>query len=309
MGNYRGNEDYYAIFDGHGGDGASNYASQNLHKSLDEQLKLLTEDKEEDIKKAILAAFSSCNGTMKQYIKVGTTALVVYVDSKERLWVANLGDCRAVLCKKFEAIRVTDDHKPSSPGEVTRIRGIGGFICMGRVNGVLAVTRSLGDYENRPSVSAEPEIFGPFDINDKDNQFLILACDGLWDVIEDQEAVDIVLHNAANPQDDALCLLNSVKSQSTDNVSVIVLYFPYYVPLNLSDEESTDGEEHDNPEHHHQHHHHHHKHHENSADNHNTTNTSTTLSTDKTSDDTNKVSLNNTTDSTDNPTVESSNST
>ena len=93
------------------------------------------------------------------------------------------------------------DHKPEDPSEEERIISAGGRVTkvtnkqgktIGRVNGMLAVSRAIGDSMFYPYVTAEPEI-KEFTINSAKNKVLILACDGLWDVITDDEAVTIAL--------------------------------------------------------------------------------------------------------------------
>jgi len=97
------------------------------------------------------------------------------------------------------------------------------------VNGVLAVSRALGDFNFNPHVTCEPDVFGPFDVCDQENQFLILACDGLWDVIEDNKAVQIIM-NSKSAEDGAQELVSAaMAARSTDNISVVVIFFPNYV--------------------------------------------------------------------------------
>lgn len=139
------------------------------------------------------------------------------------LYTANVGDARAVLARRGKAVRLTYDHKGSDPQETARIKESGGFVMNTRVNGVLAVTRSLGDNSMKEFVVGKPftteTILGP------DDAFLIVACDGLWDVTSDQEAVDLI-RNIDDAQDAAKALLKHALSNfSTDNTSVMVIRF------------------------------------------------------------------------------------
>jgi serine/threonine protein phosphatase PrpC len=95
-----------------------------------------------------------------------------------------------------KAIRLTVDHKASLPEEAKRITDAGGFVGRNRVNGVLAVSRALGDHmlKENDVVTAVPYC-QETELTDEDS-FLVLACDGVWDVITDQEAVDFVLQKA-----------------------------------------------------------------------------------------------------------------
>ncbi|KAA1067042.1 Protein phosphatase 2C 1 [Puccinia graminis f. sp. tritici] len=140
---------------------------------------------------------------------------------KRTLYTANVGDARAVLCRGTKAVRLTYDHKGSDQQEAQRITDAGGYVMNNRVNGVLAVTRSLGDSSMKEFVVGSPytteTTLGPED------QFLIIACDGLWDVCEDQDAVDLIL-NVKDPQEASRVLLDHALSQfSTDNLSVMVI--------------------------------------------------------------------------------------
>ncbi|BDA47091.1 probable protein phosphatase 2C 8 at C-terminar half [Coccomyxa sp. Obi] len=119
---------------------------------------------------------------------VGTTAVVALVGSRQ-LYVANCGDSRAVLCRGGAAIALTDDHKAAREDETARVEAAGGQILFWngvRVMGVLAVSRAIGDHCLRPFVIAQPEvtILG----RRPDDEILLLASDGLWDVLSNQEA-------------------------------------------------------------------------------------------------------------------------
>nr|CDI52286.1 related to phosphoprotein phosphatase 2C [Melanopsichium pennsylvanicum 4] len=139
------------------------------------------------------------------------------------LYTANVGDARAVLCRGGKAVRLTYDHKGSDAQEAKRITDAGGFVMNHRVNGVLAVTRSLGDFAMKEFVVGAPYTTET-DLRSEDS-FLIIACDGLWDVIEDQEAVDLI-KNVQDPQFASQELLKHALNEfSTDNTSIMVVRF------------------------------------------------------------------------------------
>nr|XP_019048209.1 protein phosphatase [Kwoniella bestiolae CBS 10118]OCF27139.1 protein phosphatase [Kwoniella bestiolae CBS 10118] len=144
---------------------------------------------------------------------------------KRVLYTANVGDARAVICRGGKAVRLTYDHKGSDAQEAKRITDAGGFVMNNRVNGVLAVTRSLGDSSMKEFVVGSP--YTTETALDDQDEFLIVACDGLWDVCEDQEAVDLI-RTITDPQDASKYLLDHAMSNySTDNLSVMVIRFTH----------------------------------------------------------------------------------
>lgn len=107
------------------------------------------------------------------------------------MYTGNLGDSRAVVCRGGDAVALTTDQKASSPSEVARIVAADGFVINNRVLGYLAVARALGDaaFKTGPGqpelVSTHPEVTEvPIDARD---EFIVLACDGLFDVLGNQE--------------------------------------------------------------------------------------------------------------------------
>jgi len=218
----REDEDYFAVFDGHGGQEGSEFAARNLHLNLDKNLRKLHDPEE-----AIKLTFKETNETMcGQYaMQCGTCALVIFI-KENTIFGANLGDSRAVMgCRGKIAKRLTTDHKPGDPEEIKRIQDLGGYVKLNktpRVQGQLAVSRALGDKKFIPYVSSEPGITKTPLTND--TLFLVMACDGIWDEVKDQEVVELI-YRTKNPQESA----NKVKELATsrksiDNISVIVIY-------------------------------------------------------------------------------------
>ncbi|KAL8751964.1 MAG: hypothetical protein Q9199_006074 [Rusavskia elegans] len=145
--------------------------------------------------------------------------------SRQRvLYTANVGDARIVLCRNGKALRLSYDHKGSDENEGKRISNAGGLILNNRVNGVLAVTRALGDSYMKDLVTGHPYTTETVIQPDID-EFLILACDGLWDVCSDQEAVDLVRHTQ-DPQVASKQLVDHALARfSTDNLSCMLVRF------------------------------------------------------------------------------------
>ncbi|KAI6370949.1 hypothetical protein MCOR25_004081 [Pyricularia grisea] len=145
--------------------------------------------------------------------------------TKQRvLYTANVGDARIILCRSGKALRLSYDHKGSDENEGRRITNAGGLILNNRVNGVLAVTRALGDTYMKELVTGHPYTTETV-IQPELDEFLIIACDGLWDVCDDQEAVDQV-RNIEDPAAAAKLLVNHALARfSTDNLSCMIVRF------------------------------------------------------------------------------------
>ncbi|KAL8662598.1 MAG: hypothetical protein Q9202_004556 [Teloschistes flavicans] len=156
-----------------------------------------------------------------------TTAIPKLQETASRqrvLYTANVGDARIVLCRNGKALRLSYDHKGSDENEGKRISNAGGLILNNRVNGVLAVTRALGDSYMKDLVTGHPYTTETVIQPDID-EFLILACDGLWDVCSDQEAVDLVRHTH-DPQAASKQLVDYALARfSTDNLSCMLVRF------------------------------------------------------------------------------------
>jgi len=214
---------YFAIYDGHGGRGAVEFTAKNLHKNL-----LFELQKASDSGIALKAAYLATDQQIgDSKIGAGTTAVSALIevnpDTNQRwLLVANVGDARAVIGRKDGvAHRLSRDHKGSDADENKRITAAGGFVLLNRVNGVLAVTRSLGDTAMKDVVTGEP--YQTQTLLCTDDTILILACDGLWDVTSDQEAVDLTKGETNAQVMSEKLLAHALKRGSTDNISVMVI--------------------------------------------------------------------------------------
>jgi len=235
------------VFDGHGGRNAAVVASQVLPLILEE---VLEKDYPDDPKQSLREAFLRTHQQIcKARLQSGTTALVVLVMGN-RMFIAHAGDSRGVLCRKGKAIRLTQDHKPNNPEEKKRIKKLGGKVVSGwgwftkvyRVNGILSVARALGDEDLQPFVSWEPTI-QEIDLSSHD-RFLILGkllqfpfidecitktnslgCDGVWDKVSDKKAVSIVSKCKDPTKASEMLRDYAFKHGSTDNITVVVLYF------------------------------------------------------------------------------------
>jgi serine/threonine protein phosphatase PrpC len=119
---------------------------------------------------------------------------------QRKIFTAHLGDTRAVLCRQGIAIRLTSmtDHKANHPECAEEVRAAGGFISDDRVQGSLSVARAFGDsFAKAPVqvdniVSAVPYI-SVLDLYEGVDPFVVIACDGIWDVLDDQEVIQLVM--------------------------------------------------------------------------------------------------------------------
>lgn len=159
------------------------------------------------------------------------------------LYTANVGDARIVLCRSGKALRLSYDHKGSDENEGKRIANAGGLILNNRVNGVLAVTRALGDTYIKDLVTGHPYTTETV-IQPEWDEFMIIACDGLWDVCSDQEAVDLV-RDIQEPVIAAKKLVDHALSRfSTDNLSCMIVRFDKQALLeNQNNKDSAIGVE------------------------------------------------------------------
>ncbi|EFX02868.1 protein phosphatase [Grosmannia clavigera kw1407] len=138
------------------------------------------------------------------------------------LYTANVGDARIILCRGGKALRLSYDHKGSDENEGRRIANAGGLILNNRVNGVLAVTRALGDTYIKDLVTGHPYTTETV-IQPETDEFIIIACDGLWDVCTDQDAVNLV-RNVQDPAAAAKMLVDHALAHfSTDNLSCMIV--------------------------------------------------------------------------------------
>lgn len=236
--NFRGNpaEFLAAIYDGHYGRTAADIAAERLHCELGQAL-----DQSPSPSAAMTKAFLATDRIIAEREKEaaaksyrgadfgGAVAVVAYINEK-KLVVGNVGDAHAVLVRNGTAERLSHAHRASNPQEAQRIRRAGGQITrlqndVARVRGELAVTRSLGDSRLKDWVIAEPSI-REVALRQGDER-LIMGCDGLWDCLNDQCAVDLL--RQCHITDAAAASENLMKEAlwrgSDDNITIIVVNF------------------------------------------------------------------------------------
>ncbi|KAJ8564621.1 hypothetical protein K7X08_001081 [Anisodus acutangulus] len=185
---------FFGVYDGHGGRKAAEFVAENLHSYVFEMLDNGSSTTRE---KAIEAAYiKTDHHFLKQGLGSGACCVTALIEGKEII-ISHLGDCRAVLCRAGVAEAVTRDHRAEREDERKRIEDKGGYVEHHRggwrVHGVLSVSRSIGDAHLKDWVSAQPDT-NTLTLT-PDMEYLVLASDGLWDQVGDQEAVDLIMQS------------------------------------------------------------------------------------------------------------------
>mmetsp|Transcript_14436 Transcript_14436/g.22274 ORF Transcript_14436/g.22274 Transcript_14436/m.22274 type:complete len:372 (-) Transcript_14436:62-1177(-) len=261
---------FAAVFDGHGGAAVSRYLRQNLYAAVQAALptsasaEAITEDESLNsasaddlvIASAVCAAFEKIDNEVQDishWSFQGSTGLAVVIhtniDGTRTIISGNVGDSRAILGRHKKAIDLTRDHKPNDEMERSRIIDLGGTVdwCgqvdrqgqpvehtgVYRINGNLALSRSIGDRSERPWVTSEVEI-KLHKVEDDVDSFVLLATDGLFDVMSSQEVVSYVHHmldsTPAEYQDESRRNIakavteEALRRGSSDNVTVLVIW-------------------------------------------------------------------------------------
>lgn len=217
----------FGVFDGHGGSRAAEYLKEHLFENLMKHPKFLTDTKlaiSETYQKTDSDFLESESNAFRDDGSTASTAVLV----GGHLYVANVGDSRAVISKAGKAMALSVDHKPNRTDERKRIENAGGVVIWAgtwRVGGVLAMSRAFGNRLLKPFVVAEPEI--QEELVDGDLESLVLASDGLWDAVENEEAVSLAKTEDV-PESAARKLTEIAYSRgSADNITCIVVQFQH----------------------------------------------------------------------------------
>ncbi|CAL0315732.1 unnamed protein product [Lupinus luteus] len=254
---------FFGVYDGHGCSHVATMCKERLHGIVKEEIEKAEENL--DWKSTMEQCFDLMDKEVEGRTRtkdtptcrcelhtphsdaVGSTA-VTAVLTPEKIVVANCGDSRAVLCRNGVAVPLSSDHKPDRPDELLRVEAAGGRVIYwdgARVLGVLAMSRAIGDNYLKPYVISEPEV--TVTERSEEDECLILASDGLWDVVSNDTACGVVRtclraqqkavsppgspgsYMAAEGSDkacsDASILLTklALARHSSDNVSVVVV--------------------------------------------------------------------------------------
>ncbi|KAI9591494.1 phosphatase 2C-like domain-containing protein [Syncephalis fuscata] len=238
---------FFGVFDGHGGKMAAEWCGEHFHETLksclqeNQNQEPIPENKQDHsgctVITALLTVESAAAGQNSNNVantnnnNNNTTTAINNTNNstsnntntssttnangatapiKRRLYTANVGDARAVLCRDGKAIRMSYDHKGADQRESQRITDKGGFMMGNRVNGMLAVTRALGDTAMKEFVIGLP---------------YTQEVDYLWDVCDDQTAIDLI-KNVVDPLEASQKLLKyALENFSSDNLTIMVIRF------------------------------------------------------------------------------------
>ncbi|KAE8445302.1 hypothetical protein EG329_013540 [Mollisiaceae sp. DMI_Dod_QoI] len=231
---------FFGVYDGHGGDKVAQFAGENIHQIIAKQDAFKKGDIEQALKDGFLATDRAILNDPRYEEEVSGCTASVGIVSAKKIYVGNAGDSRSVLGVKGRAKPLSFDHKPQNEGEKARITAAGGFVDFGRVNGNLALSRAIGDFEFKKSAELAPEqqIVTAFpdvtvhDISD-DDEFLVVACDGIWDCQSSQAVVEFVRRGIAakqelakiceNMMDNCLASNSETGGVGCDNMTMIVV--------------------------------------------------------------------------------------
>ncbi|GAB2285715.1 hypothetical protein Dimus_020154 [Dionaea muscipula] len=221
---------FFGVFDGHGGAKAAEFAAENMNKNIMDQVA------SRDVEDAVRLGYLKTDSDFLKEEMYGGSCCVTALIRDGNLVVSNAGDCRAVMSRGGLAEPLTADHRPSREDEKDRIQAMGGYIdCyhgVWRIEGSLAVSRGIGDQHLKQWVISEPET--RVHRIEPDYEFLILASDGLWDKVSNQEAVDVarpLCTGTSKPEPLAACkkLIDiSVSRGSCDDISVMLIQLQPY---------------------------------------------------------------------------------
>ena len=247
----RPNLSYFAIFDGHGGKDVASFLSINLHHFLIDEINNINfgtngEENISNIIESIKSAFMKIDQNILSNENftndVGSTATLIFIyynnlnenilnnnndngnkNVERTLICANIGDSNGYLITKSNISRITKPHKCEDTSEVQRIKGTGGIVFQGRIFGKLILTRTLGDKEMKKyGVIPVPDFYTKK--IEKDDLFVIIASDGIWDVINEEELYKMGNEKELSSEIFSKKIMDLAKERDTrDNSSCIVI--------------------------------------------------------------------------------------
>ena len=248
----------FAVFDGHGGSAVARFCADNFPSVLLSDTEFQGGNAGEGLRRTYLKLDEMLQdpsnlAKLKKYstpsnynggetpplsrlrvpsnpaFNAGCTAVVVHIDSNT-VTIANSGDSRAVLCRNGTAVDLTVDHKVTLESEIERIAAAGGMVLNGRVNGSLNLTRAIGDLAFKSDSSLAPEHqvitanpdLRTVELDPESDDFIVIACDGLWEVMTSQEVVDYVSHGLRGIRNDFPASPDSTSSLPPASLSELI---------------------------------------------------------------------------------------
>ncbi|KAJ6778923.1 hypothetical protein OIU74_002667 [Salix koriyanagi] len=225
----------FGIFDGHRGPAAAEFSARALPGFLKNT------GSASSPRNALVEAFVSTDAAFRNELDThrksrrviqkdwhpGCTAIVALIVTN-KLFVANVGDCKTILCRAGKAFPLSKDHVASCIEERERVLSAGGQVKWQvdtwRVGqAALQVTRSIGDDDLKPAVTAEPEITET--VLSAEDEFLVMGSDGLWDVMSGADVISIIKDTVKEP---GMCskrlATEAAERGSKDNITVIVVF-------------------------------------------------------------------------------------
>ena len=220
------NQILFELFDGHGGESISHYLQNNFDRVYRKNLKLFKNDYENCFK----TTFKELDMEIKKLdlVSMGSTACIIHIiketPSKLVVHCANCGDTRASLISPMKFKRLSYDHRADDEEEKRRVQNSGGTIINNRVMGALMLSRAFGDFELKSfGVKCEPFYsYTEIDLNEK-NQFIILACDGVWDLNTESDFQQLIMFCNDSEMLCSTIIKNTLRKDAWDNLSVFAI--------------------------------------------------------------------------------------
>ncbi|GIL57287.1 hypothetical protein Vafri_12545 [Volvox africanus] len=226
----------FGVFDGHGGRQVADLCAVNVVDAVRSSAAYQRGDVLEGLREAFFELDNRALACAEAHL-AGATATVALVRG-DRLWVAGVGDSRCVLSHAGTAQVLTNDHKPDDPKERARIQNAGGFVVWGRVNANLNISRALGDAsfkQDKSLAASEQQVSPDPDIRavtlTRHDTFMVLACDGLWNALPEQQVVAYVQrrlnlrHTLGAVAEGLVAEAMQPQRCAHDNVTVVVVQF------------------------------------------------------------------------------------
>jgi serine/threonine protein phosphatase PrpC len=249
------------MFDGHGGSECSAFVAANLQKKIEEilpeylekyaeegedvaiynALKIAFADLADEYKRLCLSGKEKFEEDYSSYLlfcngqEAGTTACIAMFYN-DHLWIANVGDSRAVICQNGRATTLSQDAEPKIERFKRGVEKRGAHVEGNRVDSV-ATARAIGDFKIT-GINPRPKIVDlnlnelQKILNKEGDPFLVIACDGLWDVASSEQVAETMAELEGTPADKAEFLIKKAyASGSKDNISAIVIDLKKFIRI------------------------------------------------------------------------------